>query len=90
VQSLAMEIARAVQLFTNSTQFGVDHIMLAGGCASIPGVSEVVEARTQVHTVTANPFASMTLAKHINAAQLAVEAPSLMIACGLAMRRFDE
>lgn len=89
VQSLAMEIARAAQLFTNSTQFGIDHIMLAGGCASIAGADEAVEARTQVHTVTANPFINMALAKHINTMQLAADAPSLMIACGLAMRRFD-
>jgi type IV pilus assembly protein PilM len=89
LQSLAMEIARAVQLFTNSTQFGIDHIILAGGCAAIQGVAEVVGARTQIDTVTANPFTSMTLAKHINATQLAADAPSLMIACGLALRRFD-
>ncbi len=89
IQSLAMEIARAAQLFTNSTQFGIDHIMLAGGCAAIPGVAEVVETRAQVHTIAANPFANMALAKNINAVQLAADAPSLMIACGLAMRRFD-
>jgi type IV pilus assembly protein PilM len=89
LQSLAMEVARAAQLFTNSTQFGIDHIMLAGGCASIAGVDEAVRARTQINTVTANPFAGMTLAKHINATQLAADAPSLMIACGLASRRFE-
>jgi len=89
VQSLAMEIARAVQLFTNSTQFAIDHIMLAGGCASISGVNEVVGARTQINTVAANPFAGMALDKHVNSAQLTADAPSLMIACGLAMRRFD-
>jgi type IV pilus assembly protein PilM len=89
VQSFAMEIARAAQLFTNSTQFNIDHIMLAGGCASIAGVEEAVRMRTQVDTVTANPFTSMSLAKHISATQLAADAPSLMIACGLAMRRFD-
>lgn len=89
LQSLAMEIARAAQLFSNSTQYGIDHIMLAGGCASIAGVDEAVGARTQINTVKANPFASMTLSKHINATQLAADAPSLMIACGLALRRFD-
>jgi type IV pilus assembly protein PilM len=89
VQSLAMEVARAVQLFTNSTQFAIDHIMLAGGCASILGVAEVVGARTQINTVVANPFASMALDKRVNSGQLAADAPSLMIACGLAMRRFD-
>jgi type IV pilus assembly protein PilM len=89
VQSLAMEIARAVQLFTNSTQFAIDHLVLAGGCASIHGVGEAVAARTQINTVTANPFSGMVLAKHINHEQLAADAPALMIACGLAMRRFD-
>lgn len=89
VQSLAMEIARAVQLFTNSTQFAIDHIMLAGGCASISGVDEAVSARTQINTVTANPFSGMVQGKQVNSAQLAADAPALMIACGLAMRRFD-
>lgn len=89
VQSLAMEIARAVQLFTNSTQFAIDHIMLAGGCASINGASESVGARTQINTVTANPFLSMPVDKRVNSSQLAADAPSLMIACGLALRRFD-
>ncbi len=89
VQSLAMEVARAVQLFTNSTQFAIDHIVLAGGCASIPGADEAVATRTQIHTVTANPFSGMAVAKHVNPEQLVADAPALMIACGLAMRRFD-
>lgn len=89
VQSFAMEIARAAQLFTNSTPYGIDHIMLAGGCASIEGAVDAVMARTQINTIAANPFSNMKLAKHINQAQLAADAPSLMIACGLAMRRFD-
>jgi type IV pilus assembly protein PilM len=89
VQSMAMEIARAAQLFTNSTQFGIDHIMLAGGCASIPGAVDAVSARTRINTTVANPFASMTIAKHLDKSQLATDAPALMIACGLAMRRFE-
>ena len=89
LQSFAMEIARAVQLFTNSTPYGIDHIMLAGGCASIEGSTEAVTTRTQINTVAANPFNGMKLAKHINQAQLSADAPSLMIACGLALRRFD-
>lgn len=89
VQSMAMEIARAAQLFTNSTQFGIDHILLAGGCAAIPGAVEAVGARTRVNTIAANPFINMTIAKHIDKNQLATDAPALMIACGLAMRRFE-
>jgi type IV pilus assembly protein PilM len=90
VQSLALEVARALQFFTSSTQYNrVDHIMLAGGCAAIPGVDQAVAARTQVNTVIANPFVNMALSGKVKKNNLAVDAPSLMIACGLALRRFD-
>ncbi len=90
MQSLALEVARAMQLFTSSTQYNrVDHLMLAGGCAAIPGVDLLVQERTRVNTVTANPFTNMTLDSKIKPQQLAADAPSLMIACGLALRRFD-
>jgi type IV pilus assembly protein PilM len=37
----------------------------------------------------ANPFANMALSAKIKPRDLTMDAPSLMIACGLAMRRFD-
>lgn len=90
LDNLALEVSRALQFFFTSTQFNqVDHIVLAGGCAVIPGVDEVVANRTQVATMVANPFANMILASRIKPKNLAADAPSLMVACGLAMRRFD-
>lgn len=90
VQSLALEVARALQFFTSSTQYNhVDHILLAGGCAAIPGVEAMVQERTQVHTIVANPFSGMAVNPRIKQQQVLSDAPSLMIACGLAMRRFD-
>lgn len=87
VQLLAMEVARAQQFFTSSTQYHrVDHIVLAGGCASIPEIEVTVQDRTQVHTVIANPFHGMAMGSRVRAQQLAVDAPSLLIACGIAMR----
>jgi len=62
MQTLAMEVARALQFFTSSTQYNrIDHIVLAGGCAAIPAIDVVVQDRTQVHTIVANPFHSMTI-----------------------------
>ena len=53
-----MEVQRALQFFFTSTQYNeVDHILLAGGSAVIPGLDEVVNTRTQVPTSVANPFA---------------------------------
>jgi type IV pilus assembly protein PilM len=89
-QTLALEVARAMQFFTSSTQYNrVDHIVLAGGCASIPGVTTIIQERTQVSTVIANPFNGMSLNPRIKPQQIGADAPALMIACGLAMRSFS-
>jgi type IV pilus assembly protein PilM len=87
---LGLEVARALQFFFTSTQFNqVHHIVLSGGCAAIPGVDEVVAKRTQINTTIANPFANMALSSRVRPKNLTQDAPSLMVACGLAMRRFD-
>ncbi|MFZ2301386.1 MAG: pilus assembly protein PilM [Gallionella sp.] len=89
-ENVVMEIARALQFFFTSTQYDeVDYIVLAGGCAVLPGLDDAVAARTQVSTMVANPFALMTLSSRIKPRQLQTDAPSLIVACGLAMRRFD-
>jgi len=89
-ENVVMEIARALQFFFTSTQYNeVDYIVLAGGCAVLPGLDDAVATRTQVSTMVANPFALMTLSSRIKPRQLQADAPSLIIACGLAMRRFD-
>ncbi len=90
MDSLALEVSRALQFFFTSTQYNqVDHIVLAGGCAVMPGLAAVVGGRTQVPTVVANPFAGMALSSRVRPKNLLADAPSLMVACGLALRRFD-
>ena len=86
-QSLSTDVARAMQFFTSSTQYNrVDHIVLAGGCAAIPAIDVMVQDRTQVNTIVANPFKSMSFGSKVKQQQAAADAPSLIIACGLAMR----
>jgi len=90
LDNLALEVTRALQFFFTSTQYGeVHHIVLMGGGSLLPGIVAVVEDRTQIETTAANPFAKMTLSQRIRPKHLLGDAPSLMIACGLAMRRFD-
>ena len=91
VDSMALEVSRALQFFFTSTQFTqVNHLVLAGGCAVLPGADEVVASRTQINTIIANPFADMMLSDRVRAKSLLADASSLMVACGLAWRRFDE
>lgn len=90
-ETLAMEIGRALQLFTTSTQYHkVDHVLLAGGGAIIPGIDEIVGARIAIPTMVANPFSNMSVDSGIRSQQLANDAPALFVACGLSMRRFDQ
>src|ERR687892_1224408 len=90
MENLSMEVQRALQFFFTSTQYhSVDHILLAGGSAVIPGLDEVVHTRTQVPTSVANPFALMQASPKVQLKRLMADAPSLIVACGLAMRRFD-
>ena len=90
MENAVLEIQRAMQFFFTSTQFNsIDHILLLGGSAVMPGLEEVLSTRTQVNALTANPFASMAVNPRIQLKRLVADAPSLMIACGLAMRRFD-
>jgi type IV pilus assembly protein PilM len=89
-QSLSTEVARALQFFTSSTQYNrVDHIVLAGGCAAIPAVDVMVQDRTQVNTLVANPFQGMSVSAKVKQQQANIDAPALIIACGLAMRGVD-
>ncbi|HRD93378.1 pilus assembly protein PilM [Accumulibacter sp.] len=90
LDAMALELSRALQFFFTSTQFSqINHIVLAGGCAVIAGADEVVASRTQINTVIANPFADMTLSDRVRDKSLLSDASSLMVACGLALRRFD-
>jgi type IV pilus assembly protein PilM len=86
-ESMAQQVNRALQFFYSSSQYAqVDRIVLAGGCASIEGADEVIATKTGTEVLIANPFASMSLSSKVRAQVLSNDAPSLMIACGLAMR----
>ncbi|MDP1708977.1 MAG: pilus assembly protein PilM [Gammaproteobacteria bacterium] len=89
-QAMAQQIARSLQFFFSSSQYNsVDHILLAGGNALIPGIAKLIEAEIGATTSIANPFVGMTLATGVNAQALANDAPALLVACGLALRSFD-
>jgi type IV pilus assembly protein PilM len=89
-EAVVQQVARSLQFFFSSSQYNeVDYVVLAGGAASIAGIAEMVQEKVSTKTLVANPFADMALSSKVNASALSNDAPSLMIACGLAMRSFD-
>ena len=90
LESAALEVTRAIQFFFTSTPFTrIDQIYLAGGCSVIPGMVDIIGERTKLSTSVISPFKSMDLSSSVNEKALRSDAPSYLIACGLAMRRFD-
>ena len=90
IENTIQQITRSLQFYFSSSQYSnIDHVVLAGGSSSIPGLAGMAQQKLGVTVSIANPFTNMTIAPHIDNEQLAVDAPSLMAACGLALRSFD-
>lgn len=89
-EAMVQQVSRLLQFFYAGSEFNrVDQIVIAGGSAAIPGLSQMVEEQLGIPTMIANPLAQMTLGPRVQAQSLAQDAPALMIACGLALRSFD-
>jgi len=89
-EAVVQQVTRSLQFFYSSSAYDdVDHIVLAGGTASIEGLADMVAAKLGTPASIANPFTDMALSAKVNADNLSNDAPALMIACGLAMRSFD-
>jgi type IV pilus assembly protein PilM len=89
VESMAQEIARALQFFFTSTPHNrVDYILVAGGSAALPGLTEAITAQTSFPCHLADPFEGMQIGESVREKKVRREAPSYLTSCGLAMRRF--
>ncbi|WP_434779682.1 type IV pilus assembly protein PilM [Neisseria sp. Ec49-e6-T10] len=92
IDGLVQEIHRSLQFFystVNVAQYQqIDMILLAGGTGALPTLEEAVQAKTQISTMTLNPFANISSNSNIALKQLVQDAPSLLVAFGLALRRF--
>ncbi|MEX0729570.1 MAG: pilus assembly protein PilM [Aquisalimonadaceae bacterium] len=89
-EAMAQQITRSLQFFYGASQHNsVDSILLAGGCASIAGMDDLVDQQTGTSTRIANPFVNMAVSSRVRPQRLGEDAPALLVACGLALRSFD-
>lgn len=90
LEAVVQQAARSLQFFFSSSQFNeIDHILLAGGNANIPGLAKLLQQKLGYRVTIANPFLQMGLSPKIDIKKLESDASSLMVACGLALRSFD-
>jgi type IV pilus assembly protein PilM len=89
LDSAALEVTRAIQFFYTSTPYTrIDQLFLAGGCALVPGLLDIIASRTRIASAVLSPFKGMQLGPAVREQQLRQEAPAYLVACGLALRRF--
>ncbi|OQK15286.1 pilus assembly protein PilM [Methyloprofundus sedimenti] len=89
-RALVQQVARSLQFFiSSSANRSIDTVILAGGCASIPGIDKLIEEELGIPAFVANPFINMALSNKIKPQSLSNDAAAMMIACGLALRSFD-
>ncbi|MEG0481776.1 pilus assembly protein PilM [Acinetobacter rongchengensis] len=90
LEAVVQQAARSLQFFFSSSQFNeIDHILLAGGNANIPGLAKLLQQKLGYRVTIANPFLQMGFSPQIDLNKIENDAPSLMVACGLALRSFD-
>lgn len=90
LDSVVQQVTRSLQFFFSSSKYhDVEHIVVSGGTAAIPGLAELVREKIGNTVTVANPFVHMALSNKISNSAIEMDAPSLMAACGLALRSFD-
>lgn len=86
-ETVVQQVSQTLQFFFSSSHYNdVDHILLAGGVAAIEGLSDLVQESLSTPVTVANPFDGLQISSRVNESMLQNDAPSLLIAAGLAMR----
>ena len=87
-ETTAQQVSRFLQFFYSAGGAigDIDHLILGGGTASLPDLAELTESHIGVPTSIANPFIDMSSSSRVNKSNLEADAPSFLIAAGLAIR----
>ena len=90
-ETTAQQVSRFLQFFYSAggADGDIDHLVLGGGTACLPNLAELTESHIGVPTSIANPFNDMSSSSKVNKINLQADAPSFLIAAGLAIRGAD-
>lgn len=89
--TVAQQVSRSLQFFYSSGAHAeLSSLYLSGGTATIDGLAEQLSEELGINTEMANPFQQMSVNSRVNNSRLGRDAPSLIKACGLALRGFEE
>ena len=90
LDAVIQQASRALQFFFSSSQYNeIDHILLSGGTANLPGLPKLIQQKLGYRVTVANPFLHMSFAPRVDVKKIESDAASLLVACGLALRSFE-
>ena len=85
------QMTRALQFFYSANPADhVGQVFLAGGVAAMPSLADQAARMLGTRVIVADPFADMVPGDRVDASELTERAPGYTLACGLALREFDE
>lgn len=89
-RELLTQVEQALQLFLASYSCNmIDQLVLIGGCSALSGIDVFIQQQTGIATCIANPFSAVAFASSLDTELLSVEASTLLLASGLALRELD-
>lgn len=91
-EMISLQVRRALQFFFSTSQHSsIDMILLAGGTSLLPGLPDTIESLIEVPTMLVDPMSNMTFSKTVaEPSVLRRDSATLLIACGLALRKFEQ
>jgi len=85
-RELALEVQRTFDYFASTAESErIGKIVLSGGCAELPGLTEYLAATWGIPVETARPFDRIDAGRYAD--EVAAAGASLAVAVGLALRR---
>jgi type IV pilus assembly protein PilM len=85
-ETLINHINYALELFYSSIQeVQISHLWIAGDCAVIPQLAELIQMQIGIPTNAANPTQFLTISPELDSTSFALIAPALTLCCGLAL-----
>ena len=87
IDAMAEHVGRLLEIYRSSDGASPERILICGGCAKLPGIVDALASHTGIVAALGNPLGEMRLAPRAEGAHAA--APTLLTACGLALRSFD-
>lgn len=87
LETIIEQIKKILKFFFISyPKYIIDHVFICGDLAIVAHIHKLIQQNTNIATWIMNPFKYMYINKELNQEELMKIAPSLIVACGLALR----